>query len=416
MTSLRRERVVYRMSWWLFLVLFTLGGGLTGYLVGFNQGVQSIQDAGLAAIQDEVMERTDVKSPSAAATIEQLTALGYIEGTVDDADHSGVYHHDEARSQSGLNFYSSAASPGALLIDMNGDVVHSWSAGVDQWSHATLLPDGSVIALLNDRGLMRLSVDSTVQWQWSGRAHHDLAIEPDGSMVVLTHSNRIIPEIHPTAAILSDELTFFSADGEVTDTVCLEARILDSAWRALLPSVSHRLVEDGKPLELLHSNHVEVFDGRLAARSPLYEAGNLLVSMRNINAVAILDGEDHTIEWLWGPGNLTFQHHPTLLDDGRILLFDNGTESSRVLTVDPLTNAIDWEYRADDFFTRHRGSNQRLPNGNTLITESDAGYVFEVTPDGERVWAYANPAMKESLRMAIWRMVRVDPALLTFLE
>jgi hypothetical protein len=37
------------------------------------------------------------------------------------------------------------------------------------------------------------------------------------------------------------------------------------------------------------------------------------------------------------------------------------------------------------------GNAQRLPNGNTLITESAFGRFFEVTREGEIVWEYVNP-------------------------
>src|SRR5262245_65643091 len=37
------------------------------------------------------------------------------------------------------------------------------------------------------------------------------------------------------------------------------------------------------------------------------------------------------------------------------------------------------------------GCAQRLPNGNTLITESSFGRFFEVTKEGEIVWEYVNP-------------------------
>jgi hypothetical protein len=48
-----------------------------------------------------------------------------------------------------------------------------------------------------------------------------------------------------------------------------------------------------------------------------------------------------------------------------------------------------------------------LPNGNTLITESDTGHVFEVTPAGERVWEFAVPAFDEQgNRAAVWRATR----------
>ncbi|MET7972912.1 hypothetical protein ABZW44_07445 [Streptomyces mirabilis] len=36
-------------------------------------------------------------------------------------------------------------------------------------------------------------------------------------------------------------------------------------------------------------------------------------------------------------------------------------------------------------------SAQRLPNGNTFITEGSFGRLFEVAPDGDVVWEYVVP-------------------------
>jgi hypothetical protein len=50
-----------------------------------------------------------------------------------------------------------------------------------------------------------------------------------------------------------------------------------------------------------------------------------------------------------------------------------------------------WSYTAPDpgdFFTSHMGGAQRLPNGNTLITDSTHSSAFEVTPSKEIVWSY----------------------------
>ena len=44
------------------------------------------------------------------------------------------------------------------------------------------------------------------------------------------------------------------------------------------------------------------------------------------------------------------------------------------------------------FYSRYKSAAQRLPNGNTLITESLCGHLLEVTTDGEIVWEYINPA------------------------
>ena len=91
-----------------------------------------------------------------------------------------------------------------------------------------------------------------------------------------------------------------------------------------------------------------------------------------------------------GPGILERPHHPALLNNNHILLYDNGFRRhyTRILELDPVTGDITWEFTTDpkrDFFSFYRGANQRLANGNTLITDSDSGHVFEITPDGEVV-------------------------------
>ena len=61
-------------------------------------------------------------------------------------------------------------------------------------------------------------------------------------------------------------------------------------------------------------------------------------------------------------------------------------------------------------FPRRGGSAQRLPNGNTLIAETDRGHAFEVTKDGEIVWEFYTPVEVRwgiEGRPAIYRMTRV---------
>jgi hypothetical protein len=67
---------------------------------------------------------------------------------------------------------------------------------------------------------------------------------------------------------------------------------------------------------------------------------------------------------------------------------------SRVVEFDTTTQEIVWSYAGND---KHpldspiRSGQQRLPNGNTLIIESDGGRLLEVTRQGEIVWEYINP-------------------------
>src|SRR5262249_41522730 len=107
------------------------------------------------------------------------------------------------------------------------------------------------------------------------------------------------------------------------------------------------------------------------------------------------------IVWKLGPPTVAGQHAPTLLDNGNILIFDNGVHRlddplpfSRVIEVNPATNAIEWTYQdrpVSNFFSLRMGKAQRLPTGTTLINEASFGRFFEVTKDGAVVWEYVNP-------------------------
>jgi hypothetical protein len=72
------------------------------------------------------------------------------------------------------------------------------------------------------------------------------------------------------------------------------------------------------------------------------------------------------------------------------------------LQFDPTTLEIHWQYTpleagfnpvgdASKFYSPYISSAQRLPNGNTLITEGSDGRLLEVTEEHELVWEYINP-------------------------
>jgi hypothetical protein len=366
----------------------------------------------------QIPDRHRVLSRSKNPTLEQLEALGYVEATYDSrSDLSGVIRHLKDRTSPGYNFYTSGA--GARLVDMEGREIHRWQADERRtWQHAELLSNGDVIAVTPDRRLGRYDLRGRRLWAVKGRFHHNFWIQGD-EIFALSRVGRVIEDIHPQRETLVDVIQVLSLDGTPKRELSVLKAFLDSPYHFLLPSVTHQRPEKlPGQLDITHTNHVEVFDGRLAGRDPLYARGNILLSARNINAVFILDGRTSEILWIWGPSNLTFQHQPTLLESGHILIFDNGLERSRVIEVEPRSGDLVWSYAPPEgFFSEYRGSNQRLPNGNTLITESDKGYVREVTPRGEVVWEFANPVISSNKeREIIWRMTRIDPQRLNFLR
>ncbi len=151
--------------------------------------------------------------------------------------------------------------------------------------------------------------------------------------------------------------------------------------------------------DALHSNSLDVLNEQNAHFIPGAKAGDVLLSFRHLNMLAVMDLDKDIIVWALR-GSWQGQHDAKLLDNGHILLFDNDGGlmqhgKSRVLEIDPLTGGVVWSFDGSDSdpldSSENRGGAQRLPGGNTLISESTAGRILEVTPDGSVVWEYVNP-------------------------
>jgi len=182
-----------------------------------------------------------------------------------------------------------------------------------------------------------------------------------------------------------------------------------------------------------------------------YDAGderfapeNVIISSRQTSVIAIIN-RDGDVVWQLGPnfsdspeeqaiGQIIGQHHahfipPGLPGAGNVMIFDNGGSSgygapgaltasgsgiyarstSRILEIDPVSLDVVWSYRASNFFSTNISGAQRLPNGNTLITEGAPGRIFEVTVDGENVWEYMNAPSPYSRRgsNSVYRAYRI---------
>ncbi len=377
-----------------------------------------------------------------AEKIKQLEKIGYLGGNVTAGGDTGVMvNHEDAWP--GLNFYTSGHAPEAVLMDMDGNELHRWrcefeslvsrfsEAGLSSdslsrpdedkefWRRAALLPNGDVYAIFEGSAIVKLNRDSEVQWTLANRAHHDLEIMPDGSLYLLTRKALIDPQINKRIPVLKDYVERLSADGEPMEEYSL--------WEALNESAhSMHLVVAPRRGDVFHTNALEVLDGSHEDQSPFFKAGNILLSFLRLSTLAILDPDTGKIVWTlrgmwWG------QHQPTLLENGNMLVFDNWggvidrERYSRVIEFNPLTQEILWSYDGSPdvpFYSRTCGSNQRLPNGNTLITETDNGRVFEVNPEKQILWEFINPyrgGPNDDLIASVFELIRFEPETLTFL-
>jgi outer membrane protein assembly factor BamB len=367
-----------------------------------------------------------------------------------------VVRHEPSAAWQGLNLYMHTGVQGATLIDMDGSVVHEWRLRFDEawetapqvksyaeeeraywadkvyWRRVHLYPNGDLLVLFESPyrtpygfGLAKLDKDSNVLWKLSGNAHHDTAIAPGGEIHVLTQAINErgypgLPAIKPP--FIEDTVTILSANGKTRKTVSIIKAFLASDYEPMLEALNQDLLGD-----VMHTNTVQYVDRAAAALFPFAEQGQLLISMREMDTIALLDPEAERIVWA-DTGMWRRQHEPQMLGNGRILMFDNQGHRgagglSRVIEYDPVTGSIAWSYAGtveEPLISSVYGSQQRLGNGNTLIVESNNGRAIEVTRDGRTVWEFRIPERTESGGKEMVRilpdLVRIDRGGLDFLD
>lgn len=192
-----------------------------------------------------------------------------------------------------------------------------------------------------------------------------------------------------------------------------------------------------------------------------YDAGderfhpdNIIWDGRQTNIIAIIEKKTGKLVWQIGPeyntspelkklGWIIGQHHAHMIPkglpgEGNILVFDNGgsagygatnpgapngvgvarRDHSRILEIDPITLELLWSNappamgpglpnQGVRIYSGHISSAQRLPNGNTLITEGASGHLLEVTADREIVWEYVSPYFNKRNVNHVYRAYRL---------
>jgi len=364
-------------------------------------------------------DQTAAAGKEKLSEIDALRSLPYLDFAPEKADpaEGGVRLHDPARAHPGYNLYTLRALCAAELIDMSGRVVNRWQVSpCDVWGRADLLPNGDLLAVGRTgrtRFLVRLDFDGELVWRRELATHHDVEQTPSGDILTLTLSTRTETIDGEPMRVRDDSLTLLDPSGAERASVSLfevfrraEAR----TGRALLQTVHTRR---GRARDFFHANSIEWMDRpHLFGTHPLYDPRHVLISIKHQDLVAILDWDEQELVWWWGRGELDGQHDATLLDNGNILLYDNGLRRKwgRALELDPRTNRIVWQYAAsppEKLYTRSLGAAQRLPNGNTLIGESERAHAFEVTRDGEVVWDFFVPHLNNrGHRLTFVRIVR----------
>lgn len=369
----------------------------------------------------------------------------------------------------GFTLYVSSEAARATLIDMRGTVVHRWQMPFRRawpdpphikdpladelvhWFYFYLYPNGDLLAVYHadgdtpyGYGLVKLDKDSRLLWTYAGQVHHAIDVGADGAIYTLTQKMISEPQSglgFLPAPYLADSLVILSPEGREQEIIPLADAFANSPYAQLL-QLDHKfsdarnffqanrvkvlftpffhtngvkvLLLPHEKNDLFHANSVKVLSRSLAAKFPLFQAGQVLVSLRNLDTLAVVDLSTRRVAWA-AQGVWQLQHDAEFLDNGNLLLYDNlgSLKQTRILEYDPRTQAIPWVYSNEGstpFLAPHRGSKQRLSNGNTLIVDPDARRLFEVTRDKELVWEYFCPLPPDRLDGATARNHAINGA------
>jgi hypothetical protein len=318
----------------------------------------------------------------------------------------GVSIHKKAKTFKGFTLFAPLRSDRAHLIDMAGEVVHSWKLhGGDGINHAMMLPGGRMF--IGERGTgqpppVPARGGRLREYDWEGKVlwehldpdhHHDARRLPKGGAAYLAWE-KIPKKFHRR---IKGGMPGTEAHGTIYGDVIREVNEAGKIvweWRCW----EHMALEE-HPIIPLYSR--EEF-GHANTLVPL-DDGNYLIGFRILNTMLVVDRKTKKVKWQHRDDTWGGQHDGHFLANGNILVFANGNfvaepymqwPYSRVIELNLRTRKEVWSWKAPyvlEFYSPHISGAQRLPNGNTLVCEGGYGRLFELTPAGEIVWEYVSP-------------------------
>lgn len=339
-----------------------------------------------------------------------------------DESLSGVHIYDKKRICEGFRFYD------GKLIDFQGNLLRKYDYGYlgcfsNDYYFGQDKYEGKYWGCFKKNG--------TLVWKKKQTIHHEIFPTKRNTVYVLDKENHK----YKNRDVGFDVILEYDIDGnEIWRWSFWENFVklkkfhkkftLDFFQIPFLPDFAKRKERSpwGCYYDYYHANSVfEIGENVLGEEDVRFKIGNLLVSSRHGSLIFVIEKETGDVVWICDQFSvkeqIQGQHCPQLLENGNILLFDNGRYRnwSRIIEFNPINFEIEFEYRDENFFTLSQGYVQKLNNGNYLVTESEKGRVFEITKDKEIVWEYFEPEVQSKKnssfeeswgrRMWIYRMI-----------
>ena len=309
-----------------------------------------------------------------------------------DNDGLPVFHQELPRRASDFRSFDD----GTMIYHDRTSTGRSGGAGTDG-PFVVLDGDGNVI--------------DTYRMNGYPTSLHEFLLLPNGNVMLFSYDERVMDMTfyggHPKAIVMSTVIQELDPDHNVVwqwngwDHFTLEDTVRVNQFEREPPD----------PVDFVHSNGLA-----------LDLDGNILLSSKHLDEITKINRATGAIMWRLGGrydpnneftfindplGGFSAQHHPVILPNGNLLLFDNGTahdpQVSRAveyeLDSDAKTATLVWSY-SNGQYAAGMGSVQRLENGNTVIGwgSSQGVAVSEVTLAGDVVFELTLPPTEISYR------------------
>jgi hypothetical protein len=311
------------------------------------------------------------------------------------------------------------------LVAVDGTEVHTWTLPCGVSFLARPLPAGHIL-VESCGNLVELDWDGTVVWQVAPPAgasfHHDAERLPNGNTVILCQQTITEPSISDKE-ILEDFVIEVASDGSIV----WEWHEADHFGEFGFPQEKiDKIYELGG--DWSHASGMAVIPTDTYHTDPRFIPGNIILTLRHQNTVAIIDRTTNQI--VYADIDFALGPHGTYMIPGdypggdNLMMFDNGyvgewylrtRDDARVWETNPVYNWRPFQYYAQNsglrrgsFYSHIEGGAQRLPNGNTLITEAAFGRIFEISEYQELIWEYVSPYFNASMSNAVSRAYKVS--------
>lgn len=358
---------------------------------------------------------------------------------------TGVHRYFKDLCFDGYNLFSPYFYNETHLIDMEGNIVHTWKSDYMPGLFAHLLPDGALVRGIRvpnmavrfagtTGGFERFDWDGNLLQRYVKNDHdtdeclsHAFCPMPNGNTMVICLEKKTNEEAYARGrklGTLPEEGELF--EGKVhkglyldylmeidqDNNVVWEWHLWDHVGDApdefnlnyILPATHGYF----STVDWVHFNAVD-YNPR---------TDQVVVTCRNFGEFVIIDRKTGKLVYRWGnpathnrgrapsycfdgDEQLFGPHNAHFLDNDNIQVFDNGCmrpqgNRSRVLEVCPKNGKIVWEYKSHhpyNFCSPYQSSSQRLPNGNVLVCAAGQGQIFEVTggPEPRVCWEFVCP-------------------------